>query len=223
MDRVDRGATDMPTKRKRKSRNRRPETKDWELHYLRHGEVINEGHIKRFFINKEIHWPKLWELHRDQILSEWAAKYPGTRPFAWWEFNAPRQPIGTYPGCYFDGGLPEPRLKLKGAGTPNHEALNYVPRFCFGLPTTGWVSRFDVEYYNGRAKDIHGKPIGMEYKDGHFPYEALDPNDPPVYESEATYLKRHGLLREGEEERADFTPETIQVREQDTQELNTVH
>ena len=191
MDRVDRGATDMPTKRKRKSRNRRPETKDWELHYLRHGEVINEGRIKRFFINEEIHWPKLWELHRDQILSEWAAKYPGTRPFAWWEFDAPRQPIGTYPGCYFDGGLPAPRLKLKGAGTPNHEALNYVPSFCFGLPATG--------------------------------YEALDPNDPPVYESEATYLKRHGLLIEGEEERADFTPETIQVREQDTQESNTVN
>ena len=55
--------------------------------------------------------------------------------------DAPRQPIGTYPGWYFDGDLPEPRLKLKGTGTLNH----------------------------------------------------------------------------GEEERADFTPETIQVQEQDTQ------
>ena len=63
----------------------------------------------------------------------------------------------------------------------------------------------------------------MEYKEGDFLYEALDPNDPPVYESEATYLKRHGLLIGGEEERADFTPETIQVREQDTQESNTVN
>jgi len=30
---------------------------------------------------------------------------------------------------------------------------------------------------------------------------AIDPNDPPTFESQAAYLKRHGLLLAGEERR----------------------
>jgi len=33
-----------------------------------------------------------WEQYRDQILAEWITKRPGTRPWAWWEFDAPEEP-----------------------------------------------------------------------------------------------------------------------------------
>ena len=69
-----------------------------------------------------------------------------------------------------------------------------------------------VEYYNGRAVDVHGNPIGTEYHDGHFPAERFDPNDPPQFESEAAYLDRHGILLPSERRRLsreDFEPEVL--------------
>jgi hypothetical protein len=76
-----------------------------------------------------------------------------------------RLPIGTIPGCYYDGKLPQPRKRTGGTGTPAHEVQAVVPSFEYGLPAV-WVG--------------------------------LDEDDPPVFESEATYLKRHGLLLAGE-------------------------
>jgi hypothetical protein len=37
----------------------------------------------------------------------------------------------------------------------------------------------------------------------------LDEDNPPVFESQAAYLKRHGLLLAGEKRRADFEPEAV--------------
>jgi hypothetical protein len=40
-------------------------------------------------------WRALWERHRDGLLSEWIARHPGSRPPAWWAFDAPGpQPDG---------------------------------------------------------------------------------------------------------------------------------
>jgi hypothetical protein len=87
--------------------------------------------------------------------------------------------------------------------------LAYVPRLEYGLPTR-WVTQFDVEYYNGRARDIHGEVIPTEYKDGDFKGAAIDPNDPPVYESQASYLKRNGLLTRSEKSYLKAHPELLQ-------------
>ena len=87
-----------------------------------------------------------------------------------------------------------------GKGTPAYEALAYVPHFDKGIPSS-WVSASDVAYYNGRARGLHGNPIGTEYEEGHFPHEAYDPADPPVFESEASSLERHALLLAQEERR----------------------
>ena len=32
---------------------------------------------------------ELWEIHSESYLSAWIAESPGTRPWAWWEFEAP--------------------------------------------------------------------------------------------------------------------------------------
>ena len=37
----------------------------------------------------------------------------------------------------------------------------------------------------------------------------FDKRNPPVFESQAGWLKRFGLLTPGEEQRADFEPETV--------------
>jgi hypothetical protein len=137
--------------------------------------------------------------------------HPGARPRCWWDYSAPRQPSGSWPGWWLDGKLPEPRLRLGGVGTPVHEVLAYVPGFEYGLPVL-WVERWMAEYYNGRARDVHGKPIGTSHKPGDFKGVPIDPDDPPVFESQAAYLERHGLLLPGERRRlrkVDLEPERV--------------
>jgi hypothetical protein len=152
-----------------------------------------------------------WDALRDEILEAWVQEYPGTRPSHWWRYDAPRMPIGTWPGCYWDGKLPEPRLRLGGVGTPAHEVLAFVPAFPFGVPDR-WVDAWMVDYYNGRAVDVHGSPIGTQYHEDHFSGVAIDPDDPPTLESQAAYLERHGMFLPGEPKRLtddDFEPESV--------------
>lgn len=78
---------------------------------------------------------RLWKKLRDIVLKEWIKEFPGTRPAAWWAYDAPRQSRGTFPGCFYDGQLSEPRKQLSGAGVPAWTVLNLVPSFAYGLPT----------------------------------------------------------------------------------------
>jgi hypothetical protein len=119
---------------------------------------------------------ELWKLHREVILNEHIKENPGTRPALWWRFDAPRLPIGTFPGCHWDGQLPQPRERLGGTGTAAYEVISVGPGFAYGIADT-WVG--------------------------------IDSDDPPFFESQAAYLKRHGLFMPGEERRSDFEPETI--------------
>jgi hypothetical protein len=153
----------------------------------------------------------LWEGHQTELMVRWMVDRPGRRPRCWWDYSAPRQPFGNWLGWWLDGKLPEPRLRLGGVGTPVHEVLAHVPSFEYGLPVL-WVERWMTEYYNGRAKDVHGKPIGTNHKPGDFKGVQIDPDNPPVFESQAAYLERHGLLQPGEHRRlrkADFYPEAV--------------
>jgi hypothetical protein len=42
-------------------------------------------------------------------------------------------------------------------------------------------------------------------------WAGIDEDDPPIFESQAAYLKRNGLLLAGEGRRCDFEPVTIPV------------
>ena len=67
-----------------------------------------------------------------------------------------------------------------------------------------------MKYYSGLAVDVRGNPIGGKL--AIFKGAAIDPNDPPRFESQATYLRRLGLFLAGEERRlrkADFEAETV--------------
>jgi hypothetical protein len=140
---------------------------------------------------------QLWTEYREDVLAWWIEEYPGTRPSLWWHHDAPRQPRGRYPRCWFDGTLPEPRRRVGGVGTACHERLAYVPRYWCGVPQD-WISATDIRIY-----EQIGTPLRVP---------ALDPADPPMYESEASYLKRVGRLLPGEAPRLtadDFEPESV--------------
>jgi hypothetical protein len=135
----------------------------------------------------------IWKAVNRELLNDWIKQNPCSRPWAWWEWDAPRA---------------EPRQRLGGTGTPDYEVLAYVPHFDHGIPT-GWITKFDEAYYNGRALDIHGNPIGTEHKEGDFSGVAIDPTDPPTFESEAAYLQRHGLLTPAEARHLEKYPELL--------------
>jgi hypothetical protein len=135
----------------------------------------------------------LWRQHRDALMAEWLREHPGRRPAIWWDSDAPRAPPGRYPGCRHDGQLPLARERLGGVGTPAHEVLAVAPWFAYGIPVV-WLTAGDL-----RIWPRLGAP-------------AFDPADPPVYEAQAAYLERHGLLLPGERARltaADLEPEAV--------------
>jgi hypothetical protein len=135
-----------------------------------------------------------WAEVGGEILDAWIATAPGTRPSAWWKYDAPRQPLGVFPECHYDGKLPEPRERLGGVGTPDFEALSYVPSYSYGIPNS-WLTQEEVAYYQPDFDGI-----------------AIDPEDPPQYESQAVYLRRLDLFLPGESKRlrkADFEPELV--------------
>jgi len=175
------------------TRNPKQEIEPWMMEYFLTGEEPADPWQARAFMA----WKnprKTWRAIRDEILPEWIRQNPGKRPFAWWIYDAPEQ-----------------RQRLGGTGTPCDEVLNETPFCAFGIPVS-WVDAWEVEYYNGRAVDVHGEPIGRQHKEGSFSGVAIDPEDPPRYESQAAYLKRHGLLTPAEEKRlsdSDFEPETL--------------
>lgn len=111
----------------------------------RNGEVLRE----------------LWGRVRGEVLAGWIKERPGTRPGAWWECEAPRQPMGNFQGAYYDGRLPEQRKFISGAGCPVWMVMAYAPAYDLGLPAM-WAG-FEAE-------------------------------NPPTFESQASYLRRNNLL-----------------------------
>jgi len=152
----------MPRKRA-KVKNRIEKPAPWLIQYLTFGEIPGskqEGVLECFQLrgNRQ-NEKKIWKKYHDLILSSWLQNRPGTRPFAWWKFEAS-----------------EPRKQVSGKGVLVREKFPaIVPRFTFGVP---------CDWYQ------------------------VNEDNPPMFESEATYLKRHGLLTKSEEKRlSDFEPE----------------
>jgi hypothetical protein len=149
-----------------------------------------------------------WASAQEQILPDWIRQFPGSRPSYWWLFDAPR--ISSHEverhgwtGCYFVLQLCEPRQRLGGIGDPKFEHLAYVPSFHCGVPDD-WLQADDLRTWPSLVASGAA---------------AIDPNDPPRFESQATYLRRHGLLQPGELQRLkakDFEPEIVRFEEEET-------
>src|SRR5262245_3435777 len=85
----------MPTKRRRRVRGRVQPVSAQVLHYLRTGEYglgdhDDSGEFWDLFLLSPQQFRDLWATHRTELLAEWMRTQPaGTRPWAWWEYEAP--------------------------------------------------------------------------------------------------------------------------------------
>ena len=193
----------MATNRKRTPRSRKDiiQLDDSVREYLLYGTSEegtpgNELCCSRFFDQgQEI--MEAWEAHKGTLLKEWIERQPGTRPSRWWWYEAPAEPVVNSKVFTSGQWSDAHRRRLGGTGTPNYEVLAYAPHFEYGIPE-GWIDESDMKAH---AIFFKGKAVF-----------SIDPNDPPTFESEATYLKRHNLLMKEEEKHlktADFEPEAI--------------
>jgi hypothetical protein len=87
---------------------------------------------------------------------------------------------GFRPLLWWRFDAPEPRRQLGGIGTPLHECSAVARHLEYGVPAE-WRTERDDGYLR------EGVPISDD--------------DPPLFESEANYLRRHGLLLPGERQR----------------------
>jgi hypothetical protein len=104
---------------------------------------------------------------------------------------------GTRPRGWWAFDAPEQRRRLGGVGEPICEFAGWFDFGPSGLPEGAeWPADAALVHYYGRGR-------------------VIDPLDPPLYEAQATFLKRHGLLTAAEERRlcaADFAPEALRAR-----------
>src|ERR1700681_795375 len=123
----------MPVRRR--TDKKRAALTDAQWDYLRDKPM--PANFETFALKIDFHGntEQLWNQNRDVILAEHVKENPGTRPALWWRYTAPRLPVGTFPGCYRDGQLPEPRLRTGGTGTP---VAATSAAFAYGLPTA-WI------------------------------------------------------------------------------------
>ena len=186
----------MPTKRTRKSRNivatvspggiwamsderlypKPADLNEWELDFV-------PGY-RNPTTQRDEKCRAAWDECKADIMRDWIAKFPGTRPKYWWLFDAPRMPAAEiarrgWTGWYYVAWLCEPRERLGGTGTPAYELECVTPYFELGIPDD---------------------------------FRNVDRDNPPTFESQAAYLRRHGLFEPGEERRLkarDLEPEVI--------------
>lgn len=127
----------MPTKRTRRAQGTRLKVSPAMLARLQLGQVPvgTPGRTERFFWHDE-QLEAAWRELRTAILAAWTASRPGTRPWAWWRYEAA-----------------EPRRCLVGASLLGSGPAAYLERRWrgeFGIPAARRVatredSRFVVE------------------------------------------------------------------------------
>jgi hypothetical protein len=122
---------------------------------------------------------EIWNNYKEEILESWIVEYPGSRPFAWWEWDAPRDEDLIREWRYHHT-FPIARLQTSGKGTTNQARYSgMLPSFSLAIPDS---------------------------------WHEIDKANPPTFESQAAYLKRHGLLTKEEMRTltdADYAPERI--------------
>jgi len=102
---------------------------------------------------------------------------------------------GTRPSTWWDFEAPEIRQRIGGIGDCENDVFNIVPVVTLGIPED-WIGLAWLEVYPDLT--------------------AIDPENPPVFESQATYLKRHKILTKAEKNSLklmDFETERIKIDE----------
>ncbi len=197
----------MPVNRKRITRERKPEgvgLEPWQEKYLLHGDEIPG--LKFFFWRRD-ESEQAWAKYRKELLKTWIRQNPGTRPFAWWQHDAPHEPLVDYDPEHWRIKSAPIRKRLGGTGTPSHALPGGDDSLLRGIPTV-FVDEFDIQEFHDWDTDREDLPA-RETLNIAEPPQLYDPEDPPLYESEAAYLQRHGLLKKAETKWLENYPEAF--------------
>ncbi len=118
----------MPTNREKRTRKRRAPVETWKKTYMLTGEFDDVDVLDQLYWNDAL-IRETWKQCRDALLDAWIIKHPGTRPYAWWLYDAP----GT-------------RLRVGGKGTASGHALAADDTHCRGIPRY-WLTQEDIDFY----------------------------------------------------------------------------
>ena len=149
---------------------------NWQIDYLITGNYPEVATLESWYMCNTNQGAAEWGKHKKWILKDFTQQHPGKRPWAWWRYDA------------------EPRLRVGGIGTPFGKSLS------FGVPRSYW-DKWCEDYYNGRMNMDHDPFLKARYtyKEGDAKWcVGIDFDDPPLYESQPSYLKRHSLLTKAE-------------------------
>lgn len=175
----------MPTKRTRRAHGRRCEMTDLERNTLLYGYQDGSGGMCGWFAYYE-YAERLWRNAGAELLPEWIQEHPGTRPDAWWRFNAPKPenvPADTPEWVLKDGC--DPRRIVSGRGTVLQEEYPAVmPAYDRGIPKY-WAERDDDLYVESEATYLqrHGLLDADELK--RVKPEDFEPVQVECYEDES--------------------------------------
>ena len=131
----------------------------------------------------------LWAAHGGRLTEQWVEAHPGTRPAAWWAFTAPRLPVGTWPGWFFDGRVPVPRRQIGGTGRPAHEVSAHGPASELGV----WTMWYETDpaappVVESEASYLRRHDLLLPGEERRLPPDAFDPERvpvPPVVDADA--------------------------------------
>jgi hypothetical protein len=129
---------------------------------------------EELFLLSEERAKKIWRSISERFLKKWGKEHPGSRPWAWWRYDAP-----------------ELRQRVGGKGNIQSDFLAIIPTFHYGIPT-GWLTAVEVRLF----PELKGKEF--------------DAANPPVFESQTSYLQCHNLLGEIEKKYVSNHPELLE-------------
>jgi hypothetical protein len=123
----------------RRSKRRRHGYDDEQIRHLLQGYTFITG--KGFSFNRRDHdggdieaMRKAWDELRHELLPQWIAEHPGTRPAAWWRFDAPERRQRTDGIVHpFDDRVRRKRVEEMARQHPS--LLERAYRLLFGIPS----------------------------------------------------------------------------------------
>lgn len=173
-------------------------------HFLLTGEELDE--CNKFLANNEARQSKAWLATEKELVKEWSATRPCTRPASWWKFSEtpPRWTDERYKDYWCYGKISEPRKRIDdGPGTTQSEMSGSCPNFNCGVPVD-WI------LVQGWSDEVQ-------------PGDVVDINNPPIFESQAAYLERNNLLTAKEKKwlaknQQALEPEVVKITEEQVRE-----
>lgn len=162
----------MSTNRERRKRGTRPDLTKAQFAYLTGDETgvsgwdsyeLNSLKAGLGTIFPQSNPKDLWETHKADFLPFFIEEHPGRRPFAWWQWDAPRQ-ADQCSGAFWEGTLPEPRRQVSGSQLVSRGS--YVPRYEYGVPIHLGYDEANPPFFESQAAYLqrYGLLISTEQK-----------------------------------------------------------